>query len=227
MGRYLTPSAAGGTAAGSQFMRLVASNPAVPVPASAKFVRVSGCGGGGGGGNRTDIVSPAQGGGAAASAIGAILSVAGLATIAVTIGAAGLGAAPSTDSGGTNGGATIVTAGTHGITLPGGTGGTVGTNGQGGRGFSGLGSAGNREQSSGVDNDIPQAGFFCDGGESGVGGIGGVSQFGNGAVNPAFAANTAGADSTGFGGGGAGGHGTGGGGDGTPGFLILEFIDAA
>ena len=115
MGRYLTPSG-GGADGGSSSMRnqrhvITANTPALPIPAWAKSMRVSGCSGGQGG-----WLSPGTEGKQPGGACGYYIDAAqvplpaGAETLAVVIGSGGLGR--SSGSGpGALGGITSIAAG--------------------------------------------------------------------------------------------------------------------
>lgn len=215
MGRYLTPS---GGAGGSGTMRnlrhsITASNPALPVPAWAKMIRISGVGGGAGG-NVNSLggggVQCGMGGGIAHNAH--MVIPAGTSTIALVIGAGGAGKAAGTDGAGADGGNTTVTVGSMVMVLEG------GKCNPSGYGLAWVGS--------------PAGGFGGDTRQIATGLMGGFAVSFGGGNSPYGAVGESKPSSAGDGGNGTG-YGTGGGGsrdgkggNGSPGLLIVEFIEA-
>lgn len=216
MGRYLTPSGAAGGGSGMRNQRhvLTASNAALPVPAWAKAMRVHGIGAGGGGSVAFETIGAVNAGGCGGIAAGAILPLIGVATVAVVIGAGGVGKAAGSTGAGGKGADTIITAGPLVMTLEGanhviqgrayiGTIGPVGGYVANGQAVAGL---------------VPGFGNIdtVDGSSSpfGAGGLGRYDEVGDGA------------NATGYGSGGGGSHG-GKGGNGAPGLAIIEFLEAA
>ena len=233
MGRYITPSDTGGGTMRTESHILTASNAAVPVPAWAKIVYVSGTGGGGGGGNALTAGIAGNGGHSAGSALRALVLLNGAATVAVAIGAGGAGAAAGSNSLGGAGGDTVVTIGSAAVTMRGG-----GTNISTARALAFFGTVDPGGTSgSGVvmpDNGSPvfilgTPGFDgADGANSGTRkGSGGHTPFGAG--GPGFTGTVAtgqvGNAATGYGSGGSGGNGSGAGGNGAPGMVTLEFAE--
>jgi len=238
MGRFV--SGAGSDQPRKKTIKLFASDPAVPVPAWAGVVYVTGCGGGGGGGNTSSAgnLRGAGGGASAFSSRAPIPVPSGLATVQVIIGAAGVGAAGGSNAAGTDGGKSTVTVGQQ-ITLFGGGGGpsliTSGTKG----GLGGVPVVGGALGRTVVnESQINGEGFFgpaspmsagAPGGLSNDGAGGGISIFGAGGleIKGVVAPGTSGADGTGYGAGGSGGRDGGRGGNGSPGFIMLEFEETA
>lgn len=233
MGRYVTPSTMR-----NQRMVLTDSNPALPVPAWAKVARISGCGGGAGGNNVTTANVCGGGGGAGGAADDLLFPLSG-ATMAITIGAGGAGAAPGGNGPvtgyGALGGATQVVCGGRTLTLHGGQSDLSGTtiHGTGGSAHYGPSTAdaddavlyptnGNGPLRSGANgSDGDAAGSVKKG-------SGGHSMFGNGGLGMAgnIPADRPGQNGGGYGSGGGGGNGNGGGGAGAPGILIIEFLES-
>ena len=216
MGRYLTPSgaAAGGGSSSMRSQRhvLTASNPALPVPAWAKAARVSGCAAGGGGAVLFGSVGGVLPGGCGGIAHDALVPLLGVATLAIVIGAGGIGKAAGSSGQGGAGGNTTLTAGPYILTLEGANG-TV-------RGRAFIGTV---PPIAGYSADSPAAGLMP--GYIAVEGNGAPSPWGaGGAYEPSEVGD--GGNATGYGAGGGGSHG-GKGGNGAPGLLIIEFLEAA
>lgn len=83
MGRFV--SGAGGNVPRKQSIRLLASNPSVPIPSWARVAYITGCGGGAGGSSTAAVSSAAS-----ANRFPLLLSP-GATTMSVTIGAGGVG----------------------------------------------------------------------------------------------------------------------------------------
>lgn len=216
MGRYLTPSGAvaggGSSSMRSQRHVLTASNPALAVPAWAKAMRVSGVGGGGGGSVAFGTIGAVNAGGGGGIAHDALLPLIGVATLAIVIGAGGIGKAAGSSGQGGAGGNTTLTFGAHVLTLEGANGTP--------RGRAYIGPA---PGSSGWSVDAPSAGLmpgYIAGTDNGA-----PSPWGGGGLYEPSAIGDGG-NATGYGSGGGGSHG-GKGGNGAPGLMIIEFLEAA
>lgn len=215
MGRYLTPS--GGVAGGGAGMRnqrhvLTANNAALPVPAWAKAMRVSGTGGGGGGSVAFGSIGAVNAGGGGGIAHDAIIPLIGVASIAIVIGAGGIGKAAGSSGQGGAGGNTTLTFGGLVLTLEGANGTPRG------RAFIGPDPG-----ASGWSIDAPAAGLmpgYIAGQTNGA-----PSPWGGGGLYEPSAIGDGG-NASGYGAGGGGSHG-GKGGDGSPGLVIIEFVEAA
>lgn len=242
MGRFVSGAGAGSQPR-RQIVRLTASNPAVPVPAWAGIVYVSGCGGGGGGGNSTASSQRGGGGGAGGYAVRVPVPLQGAQTVSVVIGALGAGALASANAAGADAGNTEIVIGSVEIRLGGGKGGQDAAGGLGGSAILGtaadLGLAQNNHPV-GVVADLSQglsgpASPLASGAKGAPGnipvqryGAGGISPFGGGGagITSLPAGITPGGDAAGYGAGGAGSQGAADAGDGTQGLLILEFEEA-
>lgn len=116
MGRYLTPSGGGAGGGGLRNQRhvITASTPALAVPVWAKAMRISGCSGGAGGGLTPGATWGKKPGGACGYFInGAQVPLpAATGTLAIVIGAGGLGRSGGAGNG-DPGGVTSITAGAH------------------------------------------------------------------------------------------------------------------
>ena len=218
MGRYLTPSGAGAggdsSSMRSQRHVLTASNPALAVPAWAKVARISGVGGGGGGSVAFETIGAVSGGGGGGIAAGALLPLFGAATVAIVIGAAGIGKAAGSSGNGGAGGNTTITAGALTMTLEGANGIVRG------RAFMGV-----NPPPGGYADSSAAAGLMPGYNTSGDGSLGSPSPFGGGGKAEVTAVGN-GEDANGYGAGGGGSHG-GRGGHGSPGLVIIEFLEAA
>ncbi len=214
MGRYITGSGAGGGGAGMRSERhvITASNPALAVPAWAKVARVSGVGGGGGGPVVFGTTGGVASGGCGGIAHDALFPLIGVASLAIVIGAGGLGKAAGSTGDGGAGGATTITAGSLVMTLSGANG-TV-------RGHAYIRTAG----SAGGYSEGAEAAGLMTGYFGGTTGNGTPSPWGGGGAAQTGAEGDGG-DATGSGAGGGGSHG-GRGGHGSPGIVILEFLEA-
>lgn len=163
-------------------------------------------GGGGGGGARAAASSPnlgGGGGGAGGVVIASTLSVAGGATVTLTIGMGGAGGAASTN--GTNGGATTIAYSSTTLTANGGNAGQ-GSNGTFDQ-FNLSGDGGSNTSFSGGGNDWDGGGGGAGAGANGSNGIDIGSQGGTGGAGGAGVSNTL-LGVTNFYGGGGGGGGT-------------------
>lgn len=206
-------------------VRLTASDAALAIPAWAGIAYLTGCGGGGGGGWSSATTSNGVGGGSGGYMIRLPMQILGETTMAVTIGASGIGAQSPTTTGGL-GGATIVAVGDRSVTLEGGRSGSFG-----GRAYFGNLSAAINTQSTtpftGAGDQISPLSCGAAGGSSNFStgfGAGGASRFGNpGRARSAVVADANGENATGFGSGGSGANGTGIAGNGSPGFVLIEF----
>lgn len=251
MGRYTSDSGAG-TQPRKKTVILTASTPFVPIPIWADIVYVTGCGAGGGGGNNTSAGQRGGGGGAGGYAIRVPMPIVGVhdqnATLEVVIGAAGQGAAASSNGAAADAGDTTISLGAVVLRLRGGAGGAGGANPPGGAGgaamvgasiginagqsTSPLGSSNSQQDGQGLSGSaspLSQGASGAPGGGTTQGlGAGGISPFGGGGPGiVAVAGNDPGGAVTGFGGGGAGGNGTGAGSAGGPSVVVLEFEEAA
>lgn len=240
MGRYLTGAAAsGGGSARSETHRISSTVGALAIPPWAKFARITGSGAGAGGGNYVGEITNWRGGGGGAGGVarGALLLIDAEPTMAVTIGAAGIGAAGSSGANGGNGGDTVIAVGSKSITLGGGKGGpseaAVGGAG-GGAKFAAPGDAFDNYQPAFDALDAINRGFLVGLSSGSMGasynnGCGGAeSMFGRGGrALGAPATNEPGENAQSFGAGGAGSRGSGKAGDGRPAMVIVEFVEAA
>ena len=214
MGRYITgiAGATGGAGMRSERHVITASNPALAVPAWAKVARVSGVGGGGGGPVVFGTTGGVASGGCGGIAHDALFPLIGVASLAIVIGAGGLGKAAGSTGDGGAGGATTLTAGSLVMTLEGATGGV--------RGRAYIGTA---APAAGYSDGAVAAGLMP-GYYGAPTGDGTPSPWGGGGAAQTGAAGDGG-DATGYGAGGGGSHG-GRGGHGSPGIVILEFLEA-
>ena len=202
MGRYLTPSGAG-AGGGSSSMRnqrhvITANTPALPIPAWAKSMLVSGCSGGQGGGLTPGATWGKKPGGLAGPHIkdAHVPLPAGVATMAIAIGAGGLGRSSGSGNG-APGGVTSITAGGEAWKIaPVGDGSAAGL----------------------FERD--DYSWMPDGATAG-----GASPYGKGGISATTNTDNGG-NASGYGAGGGYGHGTHGG-DGSPGLVIIEFLEAA
>lgn len=234
-------------------VRLTASDPAVPVPAWAEYLVVTAVGAGGGGGllgqGASAISSRSSGGGAGGYVLDAIVPLAGISTMSVTIGAGGVGGGPTVNTfgaAGSCGGDTVVVAGKTTITCEGGSGATGSASGTvpGGRAYMGprVPASMTAEMNVGPFGVSTDKGgtLFQRGASAGQGqafnqgyGAGAMSPFSPLAGPLAAAPTTAqsGTDAVGFGGGGAGAvqnnadNGVYRGGHGAPGLVMLTFLE--
>jgi len=234
---------------------LLASTPTLAIPAWAKFARITGIGGGGGGANSVDppydgaaMRIPTGGGGGAGGSVRDVLIpiAAGVTSVGVVVGAAGVGGAAGSNTRGTAGGDSTITIGARLVTLAGGKGGGILSGGvvnadmfgAGGDAFFGPTTDGSFRP---MDNilglrSLPNLAsgmpgmLGSDGGHVGTSvGAGGYSSYGRGgygALAENVAANRVGSAAEGYGAGGGGGNGTGAGGNGSPGLVIIEFLEA-
>lgn len=245
MGRYTSDT--GGGQPRKKTIKLFASDPAVPVPAWAGVVYVTGCGGGGGGGNQSATAGARGGGGGAGGyCVRLPVALAGEELASIIIGDASAGALGGSTASAPDAGNTVVMIGARVITLFGGRGGLASAMLVAIGGYAVIGSA--VGLSSGQPTQGPFGSDLVSQGlngpssplSSGAGGAignnaasgygaGGLSIFGAGGDGLASVpgANASGGDASGFGSGGAGSHGTGKAGDGSPGFVMLEFEETA
>ena len=203
MGRYLTPSgaAAGGGSSSMRSQRhvLTASNPALPIPAWAKSMRISGCSGGAGGGLSPGGTGPATAGGTRGYSVrNEIVPIpSDASSLSVALGAGGIGRSDGVAGPGTQGGFTTITAGTKvwriGPVLDGTAAALYDRN----------------------DTVVGEFGLIA----------GGSSCFGKGGLSASTSGGN-GANAEGYGAGGGHGLGTQGG-NGSPGLAIIEFLEAA
>ena len=213
MGRYLTGTTAAGGGAGMRNERhvLTASNAALAVPSWAKAMRVSGVGAGGGGAVAFGTIGAVNAGGCGGIAHDAIFPLIGVASLAIVIGAGGIGKAAGSSGQGGKGADTTLTFGAHVLTLEGANGTSRG------RAFIGPDPG-----ASGWSIDSPSAGLmpgYIAGQTNGA-----PSPWGGGGLyEPGEVGD--GGNATGYGAGGGGSHG-GKGGNGAPGLLIIEFLEA-
>ena len=239
MGRFVS---GGGAVPRKQSVRVTASNPSVAIPSWARVAYITGCAPGGGAGNSTTGGQRGGGGGAGGYANRVPVQITNETSIAVVIGSLGAGAAGGANASGAAGGDTTVTVGSLVLRLEGGRPGDNGaTGGAGGRAFFGdLTGISNSQNNvpfggaasqglTGAASPISSGAGGGAGNTSAVGfGAGATSAFGAGGPGVAsVTANAVGGNATGFGGGGAGGNGTGKGGNGAPGFILIEFEEAA
>lgn len=242
MGRF---TSGGGAVPRKQTLRLTTSNPSVLIPSWARVAYITGTAPGGGGSNSTTAGQRGGGGGAGGYANRVPLQITNETSLAVTIGAAGPGAAAGSNGAGANGGDTTVVMGANTLTLEGGRGALAGPSngGAGGRAVVGslFGNARSQNQDpigggssapfglAGVASPLSAGatGASSSGSPNGGNGMGAFSPFGSpGPGVDTVTNNTAGGNAAGFGAGGAGGQGTGKGGDGAPSFILIEFEEA-
>lgn len=202
MGRYLTPSGAGAgggsSSTRSQRHVITANTPALPIPAWAKSMRVSGCSGGQGGGLTPGATWGKKPGGACGYYINAaqVPLPADAETLAITIGAGGLGRSAGSGAGALGGITSITADGTTWKIAP-------------------------------VADGSAASLFDRDDLSWNVSGVtdGHASPYGKGGISAATDTENGG-NASGYGAGGGYGHGTHGG-NGSPGMVIIEFLEAA
>jgi Phage T7 tail fibre protein len=183
-------------------------------PAWCRAVRLIGQAGGGGGGyadgEGADYIAAANGGGGGAFVVTDLIDVSSVASIAVVIGAGGLGGRYSTLSRGTQGGTTSFTGTGISVTAGGGTGGSgsggwseasgVDTRAEGSTGVGGSAVTGELYSIPGHDGE---RGLVFTSNGNGFGGAGGNSFFGKGGYHRATEGAGTGGVGYGAGGGGA------------------------
>lgn len=238
MGRFLSGGGSGG-APRRLSVRLLASNPSVPIPSWARVAYITGCGGGSSGGIGSNAAG--EGGGAGAFAIRHPLLIPdGTATLAAEIGAAGAAVIAAVATTGNIGGATIVTVGSTTLRLNGGGNNAAGTAFIGGWPYingtafaSVAGAPPGTGWMVGTTQGASSLGVGSNGGpnnQSAAWGTGGHSPFGAALMrNTTISGNTAGVDAQGYGAGGTSASTAGSSvtsGAGAPGFLLIEFEEA-
>lgn len=183
------------------------------IPAGVTAVKVTVVGGGGAGGGST-ATNNGGGGGSGAVAVKWLSSLTPGLTIAVTVGAGGVGVSAA---GGNNGASSIIASGTQAIT-------TVTAFGGFGGASTGAPSAGGGAGTQATNGDINSGG---NGGTSAyastIGGTGGAGPFGGAGQSASASAGNA-ASGPGAGGGGAGAAGNAAGGNGAAGIVLFEYV---
>lgn len=183
------------------------------IPAGVTAVKVTVVGGGGAGGGST-ATNNGGGGGSGAVAVKWLSGLTPGLTIAVTVGAGGVGVSAA---GGNNGANSIIASGTQAIT-------TVTAFGGFGGASTGAPSAGGGAGTQATNGDINSGG---NGGTSAyastIGGTGGAGPFGGAGQSASASAGNA-ASGPGAGGGGAGAAGNAAGGSGAAGIVLFEYV---